>query len=271
MPDVYQYEGSTISRMKKSIILICISSALLSLSVFGQTNSPHHSSPANTNLTSLSAVERAPEIRYNLDFKGGTPQQLVKAIEESSGKPINVIIPEEDGNILIPPLKMTLVTTEELFDAIKKSSYRSITYYLTDQSSNFLRGSSSYGFESDGKGNNRVWYFKVQKPSTAPTEKRPGICHFYQLKPYLKNYKIEDIITAIQTGWSMANKGMPYSQPITLKFLPETGLLIAVGKEKDHALIEQVIKELRGGNFNDNVPSPSQTTEKTDAKKTGKK
>gem|GEM_PF-2216077 len=40
MSDVYQYEGSTISRMKKSIILICISSVLFSLPLLGQTNSP---------------------------------------------------------------------------------------------------------------------------------------------------------------------------------------------------------------------------------------
>jgi hypothetical protein len=47
--------------------------------------------------------------RFNLDFPGGGPQDLVAAIEKATGKPLNAIISEEDSAVSLPPLKMNNV------------------------------------------------------------------------------------------------------------------------------------------------------------------
>src|SRR5256885_1082894 len=64
----------------------------------------------------------APDLpRFDLDFPGGTPQQLVDAIKEKIGT-LNAIIPTEHKNVRIPPLKMNQVTVPQLFEALSSSS-----------------------------------------------------------------------------------------------------------------------------------------------------
>ena len=53
---------------------------------------------------------------FDLDFKGGPPQQLVAEIEKV-GVLINVIIPDGAHSVMIPPLKMRNVTLPQLFQA----------------------------------------------------------------------------------------------------------------------------------------------------------
>jgi len=66
-------------------------------------------------------------------------------------------------------------------------------------------------------------------------------CRFYQLGPYLQDYSIQDITTAIQTGWKLLGvKSSPQ-----LKFHPETKLLIAVGPPEQLATIDTVLSQLR--------------------------
>lgn len=66
------------------------------------------------------------------------------------------------------------------------------------------------------------------------------ICRFYQLEPMLEKYKVEDITTAIQSGWEMLH----VTKVPQLKFHPETRLLIAVGTEDNLRIIENVLKQL---------------------------
>jgi len=40
--------------------------------------------------------------KFNLDFSGGTPQQLIDAVEKATGKPLNTIIPDDCQNLQIP-------------------------------------------------------------------------------------------------------------------------------------------------------------------------
>ena len=47
-------------------------------------------------------VERNPTVedfvKFDLDLPGGTPGELVEAIEEASGKPLNAIVPKEHAD-----------------------------------------------------------------------------------------------------------------------------------------------------------------------------
>src|SRR5262245_11393730 len=62
--------------------------------------------------------------KFSLDFSGGTPKQLVAAIEKAMGRSLNVIIAEEHTNVKLPPLKMTDVNVPQLFIALAKISYK---------------------------------------------------------------------------------------------------------------------------------------------------
>jgi hypothetical protein len=188
---------------------------------------------------------------FDLDFHGGTPADLTKAIEKAIGKPLNVIIPADDADTQLPFLKMNDVNVSQLFRALEKASIKDVSYV----SSTFYGGGNRpqqsysettvyYSFETEANPpmDNSIWYFHVSKPSLpivgAPS---PEACQFYQLQPYLQHgTTVDDITTAIQTGWKMAGVA-PKPQ---LYYHKETSLLIAYGKPEDLATIDNVLKAL---------------------------
>ncbi len=197
--------------------------------------------------------------KFDLDFPGGTPQQLVDTIVKQSGRPLNAIIPDEFADTKLPALKMREVTVPALFDALTSASQKTVKYVTgthfaggqtTEQ---YQQKRTSFGF-SRQPGENAVWYFFFDGLEQ-PTPER-DICRFYQLGHDLEKFKIEDITTAIKTGWQLLN----IKSPPTLKFHPETKLLIAVGHAGDLKTIDSVLQELR-------LPLPPQ--KKPDAKKDG--
>src|SRR6516225_8372327 len=59
--------------------------------------------------------------RFDLDFPGGTPQQLVAAIQKAMGRPLNAIIPEDVADTRLPALKMNSVSAQQLFQALEQA------------------------------------------------------------------------------------------------------------------------------------------------------
>src|SRR5215216_3206371 len=55
--------------------------------------------------------------RFDLDFPGGTPKQFVKAVEKAGGKPVNVVVSDENDDVRLPALSVKNVTVPELFQA----------------------------------------------------------------------------------------------------------------------------------------------------------
>lgn len=176
------------------------------------------------------------EIQFDLDFSGGNPKEFVAAIEKAMHKPLNAIVPDDCNDVQIPPLKMSNVTVKELFKALQMVSRRVVTI---PYGNGYSQAETNYGFATQGNGDNTVWYFQVQKPTELPPIK--DICRFYQLEPLLEKNKIEDITTAIQSGWEMLH----VTKVPQLKFHPETKLLIAVGSEENLKIIESVLEQLR--------------------------
>ena len=177
-----------------------------------------------------------PEIQFDLDFPGGNPKEFVAAIEKAMNKPLNAIIPDDCNDVQIPPLKMSDVTVKELFKALQMASLKYVSF---PSGNGYSRMATTYGFETQGNGDNTVWYFRAEKPMEPPPIK--DICRFYQLEPLLEKNKIEDITTAIQSGWEMLH----VTKVPQLKFHPETKLLIAVGSEENLKIIESVLEQLR--------------------------
>jgi len=182
--------------------------------------------------------------RFDLDFPGGTPEQLVRAIEKASGKLPNAIIPTEFADLQLPPLKMKSVTVPALFQALALASQKSELEPYSDNrtpgvfTTAYAQVQSNYGFQTQGPpGDDSVWYFFVNRP------RNPGVpkaCRFYNLAPYLETYKVEDVTTAIQTGWKMLGE----VSPPTITYHKDTKLLIAVGGADKLQLIENVLSQL---------------------------
>ena len=199
--------------------------------------------------TTFGGSPRQEERKFDLDFPGGTPQQLVTAVEKATGEPLNVIIPEQDREVELPALKMRQVSVTDLFAAMEQSSRRTEmiitgTYILGGEArSQYSQFEASTGFRKIGG----VWVFTNKRPSLPP-DLMLSKTRFYLLEPYLPQNKVEDITTAIQTAWKMMaeNKLAPNNNATTeLKFHKETGLLIAVGDAAQVQVIDDVLNALR--------------------------
>lgn len=263
--------------MKKSI---CLAASLLALNLvpaFGQPDQSNYvPAPAPAPQSGVSFQQRlqlirgpgaprndAPALtRFDLDFPGGTPGQLVVAIEKATGKPLNAIIPNEYTDEQLPPLKMNNVDVPRLFQALQLASVKQIQFVTgtffngMGPSSSYSTFSSSYGFKTEPpETDDSVWVFFEDKPPQ-PQSSPAKSCRFYQLAPYLdRGLTVDDITTAIQTGWNM----MGYTSPPQISFHKETKLLIAVGEPDKLEVIDNVLKALQPtpqnppGNFQDRL------------------
>lgn len=238
--------------MKKQICLIL----LVAVSVLGQPDAPPPPS-ATLPARALKGLEptaggvEAPKLtKFNLDFLGGTPKQLVAAIEKATGRPLNVVIPDEYADDSISALRMTQVTVRDLFAAMELASYKTIpfrtsTYGVGNYSYQNLN--TSISFQTTGAvSDDSIWYYRgrQQPPDLSAWETKPAspkISRFYALTPYLEQgLKVEDITTAIQTGWKMLGE----KETPSISFHKETKLLIAVGEPGKLETIDAVLKAL---------------------------
>lgn len=186
--------------------------------------------------------------RFNLDFPGGTPKELVAAIEQATGKPLNAIIPAEDNDVPLPPLKMNNVDVPQLFQALQNASVKQEvqSYGYRFPGSSFSTYNTSYGFRTEGMPtDDSIWCFFVQRPLPPPLPPAlpppAQVCRFYSLAPYLdRGYTVDDVTTAIQTGWKMLGD----NSPPNISFHKETKLLIAVGEPDKLGIIDAVLKAL---------------------------
>jgi hypothetical protein len=114
----------------------------------------------------INRASGAPEpalTKFSLDFGGGTPKQLVTAIEKSLDRPLNAIISDEHAAVKLPPLKMKDVTVPQLFAALTKISYK------YDNNRNVI---GSYGFETEGgqPTEDSIWrFFSYNAGPSAPS------------------------------------------------------------------------------------------------------
>src|SRR5579859_7978887 len=129
--------------MKKLICIAFCLSALAATPVLGQsTNGPTH---------------------FNLDFPGGTPGDLVKAIESATGKPLNAIIPTEDADTQLPPVKMNDVMAPQLFSALQSASVKTVS--VQSWGNSYQQTQTGYGFRTSDNPvtDTSIWYFYAEK------------------------------------------------------------------------------------------------------------
>jgi hypothetical protein len=185
--------------------------------------------------------------KFSLDFRGGTPKQLITAIEKAMSRPLNAIIPPEHADVPLPPLKMSNVDVRQLFQALELTSQKNETRgFPGGFPGSYQQYRTSYGFRTQGQiSDESIWYFYVEKPIVPPAEvytPPQKICRYFSLAPYLEgDQTVEDITTAIQTGWKMLDE----EDTPKISFHKETKLLIAVGEPARLEIIDDVLKALK--------------------------
>jgi hypothetical protein len=211
--------------------------------------------------------------RFNLDFPGGTPKELVAAIQKALGKPLNAVVPDEFAEVKLPPLKMTNIHVADLFNTLIWASKERVAYYTSTSyggfggpSSNYQNYTTAYGFKTESTPtDDSIWYFFEDKPAVPPFAESPPsrICRFYLLTPYLeRRLTVDDITTAIQTGWKMlGDKETP-----SISFHKETKLLIAVGEPRKLETIDAVLKALEPPKVSAPAQAPAKAKPATETK-----
>ena len=185
--------------------------------------------------------------RFSLDFPGGTPKDLVASIEKAMGRPLNVIVPEEVAGTELPALKMSGVTVPQLFQALTAASRKSeavVSGFSPYGPQSYQMANTGFGFRQGSEGkptDDTIWYFYIDKPVLPPVSSSAKVCHFYSLAPYVdRGYTVDDITTAIETGWKM----MGDTNPPAISFHKDTKLLIAVGEPSKLETIDALLKAL---------------------------
>ncbi len=190
-------------------------------------------------------TQPAESSRFDLDFAGGTPRELVAAIQKALKRPLNAIVPDEYADTKLPALKMSGVTASQLFMALEQASRRqeSVQY-----GAGYSMFNTSCGFRATGPvSDDTIWYFYVDKPTRLPASAARKVCRFYSLAPYLdRQLTVDDITTAIETAWKMLGEAAPPE----IKFHKDTKLLIAVGDPGKLETIDAALAALE-------VPKPA--------------
>lgn len=193
--------------------------------------------------------------KFDLNFPGGTPKELVKAVEKVTGKPLNTVIPDECADLKIPAISVKNMTVAELFEVLIQASKKTERFTVLDPRDRSIGGNGSdvyvhdshFGFSTVGRPTeNSIWYFYWDRGSErAPWQVLSStVCKFYQLEPYLEaGYTVEDITTAVETGWKM----LGVTKPPEISYHKDTKVLIAVGEEDKVNLIGDVLKQLSKG------------------------
>lgn len=229
----------------------CLTAGLLALALTTAQSQPPPNQPPATPPRNQAAPATGPT-RFDLDFPGGTPAELVAAIQKANSRALNAIVPDDCANIKLPALKMKNVNVPELFNAVWAASRKTETVN-TGQfgygiGPSHTQVTTSYGFNTEGNNptDDSIWYFTVQKPaSPAASPAGPAapekICRFYSLAPYLeRGVTVDDITTAIETGWRMLGD----KSPPMISFHKDTKLLIAVGDPGKLEVIDAVLKAM---------------------------
>ena len=222
--------------MKK---ILCLAAGLLALNLttgFAQNG-------VLTIANNFPSQEKPVLTKFNLDFPGGTPQQLVAAIEKATGKPLNAIVADEDSVIKLPPLKLNEVTFPQLSDTLKVGSSKTEIKNIRSGNGSYYGQQISVGYQfttiDSQPSDNSVWFFRAVKyPEPLPAEK---VCQYYSLVTFLdRGFTVDDITTAIQTGWKMAGV-TPVPE---LNYHKETKMLIAYGEPEKLETIGKVLATL---------------------------
>jgi hypothetical protein len=158
---------------------------------------------------------------FNLDFKGGTPQELVEEMREAFKKTmveppaINVVVPDNVASREVPAIQLRKVDAGTVFEMLN-GIWR------------------SEGLQWVRAGEN-VWVLHG-----VPDRRKTRAFYVGDL---LKKFKINDVTTAVKTTWEFGGAGKALKPD--LKYHQETNMLIALAEAPDLDTVTEVLAQLR--------------------------
>ena len=153
---------------------------------------------------------------FDLSFKGGTPRELIAAMEKAAAasirnpEPLNALVPPELAEIRIPPMELRGVTAIGVFE----------TLTFMDPSTRWIPARGG------------IWVL------THRDERRTQAFYIGHL---LKKFKVDDLTTAVKTTWQMGGKEVKAE----LKYHEDTQLLIARAQPAQISAMAEVITQLQ--------------------------
>ncbi len=160
------------------------------------------------------------QLFFSVEFAGGTMGELLAQLEKEGKAGANVICSSEVAKVTLPAFKLYHVTIQDLTQAL--------------------------GFVSPLLHVNYKANVATIKCFESP--KAPLKTDIYCIESYLKVYKVEDIVTAIQTAWEMQSREITGK----LKFHADTKLLIALGTGEEQEIIKTTLNQLSVGMSEEN-------------------
>ena len=105
--------------MKKHLLLLLAASTVSFNLAFAQPVSVPHWVAGVRTLGRYVLVKVTNSLtKFDLDFPGGTPKDLVKAVEKAIGKSLNTVIPNEYADLKIPVVSVKNMTVAQLFEVL---------------------------------------------------------------------------------------------------------------------------------------------------------
>ncbi|HEX5176631.1 MAG TPA: hypothetical protein VFV83_06365 [Chthoniobacteraceae bacterium] len=234
--------------MRTTIISASIAGLLSALTV-AQSPPPGRPGVPPTPGAESAAVVADDAPRFDLNFPGGNVREFVAAVTKALGRPVNVIIPKEAEATTIPPVEVYAVTVNALFGALSNASMRQVL--VENKNAPNLSGYRETGFHfvpQDNRGSpETVWTFQVMAPPELRTEEpvtAARAVQYYPVAEYLSHFDVEDITTAIESGWQLQGGELAKAPPPILRFHEETKLLICAGSPQQLEVIPQVLAGL---------------------------
>lgn len=171
--------------------------------------------------TPENTAQRRRKDTLDLDFRGGTVQQLIDMIEAKLGDRPNAVIHPDCANLAVPSIRLRAVEVHEIFEVLQALNPE-IKVIHTSPNVFVLRHTPS-----------------KYRPMVQLRFVRP-----FLIECFLTKYKVEDIVTAVQTSWDLLSAYRVGLTAPSAKFHVETKLLIIAGTEIEVQAVEDIIREL---------------------------
>ena len=177
------------------------------------------------------------------------------ALGQVLGKQVNVIVVDSASKVRLPPVRVRNVTLNDVFTAIATASQREVAVPTGQNMIQYKNVQCRFLPAGSSITDDTVWSFvsnesEVEEQSLRLNKPNRELAHF-QLGDYLNDkLSVEDITTAIRTGWEMLGT----KEPPDLKFHKETGIMIAAGDPKLLEQIPLVLQQLPRGHFAPGAP-----------------
>lgn len=187
-------------------------------------------------------VEAPQPVRFDIEFAGGSPAEFAKALSNAADERVNLLIPDGVEDLRIPKIKLSQVTVQDVLNGLTAigSAFRGTAG--AEWAYQFHPSNGAVG-QNGPRPVQSVWVLSAVRNQPAskpnPSLKVFSLARFLG-KPEQGMHSVEDIITAVQTGWKM-QKISPLPE---LTYHPETKLLMAYGQEAHLTLITDVLKQL---------------------------